>query len=132
LSCYRDKICSGREPRFLAHIGIKDGRKPSFLEFLERIEQQPPREMNRHWMPQSLLIPDAIDLSMLGRFEYFDSHMKMLLERLGLELEDMQKVDSHGTKTGNVFRMTVEERGLINRIYADDFRRFSYEKIYGV
>lgn len=126
LSCYRDKIESGREPRFLTYVGIHDGKKPTFLEFLKRIEQQPVRAMNRHWMPQSALIPKPVDLSMIGRFENIDEHMMTLAEKLGLNSQNLHKMDPHQTKTGNEFQMTCEEFRIVNKIYKEDFKRFSY------
>ncbi len=129
LSCYRDKIQSQREPRFLLSIGIKDGSIPSFLEFLQIISKQNPAQMNRHWMPQARLIPEQIKLSMLGRFENLESDLSLLGKNLGLTDVPLKRVDPHRTDTGNSFELKPSEIDLMNRSYSEDFRRFNYEKL---
>lgn len=127
LSCYRDKIVSQRQPRYAKHLGFEPDQTISFLEFLERIEQSPSHLMNRHWRPQSLLIPKAAKLNFVGRFENLAEDLLKLAEKLQTDSAKIVRMDSHRTGDKSQFDFKRQEVELINRIYYEDFRRFSYE-----
>ncbi|MDA8870356.1 sulfotransferase family protein [Rhizobiaceae bacterium] len=129
MSCFRDKIASGRAPRFRMQLGLPENGEISLLEFLEKVSSQELASMNRHWRPQSALIPERIKLSFLGRFENLNADLEILYQKIGVERSDIKTVDYHRTRTGNNIDLGDKEVKLINMIYREDFSRFNYETI---
>lgn len=129
LSCFRDKIVSGRQPRFRAHLGFPQRGEVSLFEFLERVSLQRIESMNRHWRPQFALIPESIELSFLGRFERLNVDLQVVYEKIGIEKSKVKTRDTHKTDTGNTINLSNREITLINKIYSRDFSRFNYDPI---
>jgi hypothetical protein len=128
-SAYLDKIASRREPRFAGRLRLQ--QDASFVDFLAAVSRQRPREMNRHWRPQSLLIPIGVKLSFLGRFENFDADFAAVKDALGVSAPTVSRRE-HGSGGGAHDELLgPRERALIEEVYAEDFRRFGYARLAG-
>ncbi len=144
VSAYKDKIF-GRDldGRFLEKIGYGPAaRPPSFSEFLHRIADQPPQQMDWHWRPQQLLLMhELIDYHWLGKMEAFESDMTPVFERLGRSNQQMQQqlatrlnaTDRDSRNNSNQPRKAVANPTLSNKdveliqtLYSEDFQRYGY------
>ena len=129
VSAFLDKIVSGREVRFRTMLGFEHDEQVSFLTFLNRISEQEVSKMNRHWRPQSALISPDVKLNFVGRFELFSDDFHRVLEQLGVEETSVSAKRDHQTSaTDNLNLIGADEKALIDRLYGDDFERFSYAK----
>ena len=127
VSCYRDKILSGREPRFRRLLNLPESGNIKLEEFLRCIADQEPARMNRHWRPQHELISRKVNLNFLGRFERFQKDFMEVLERLNVSHSLVNAQRSHATDTGYQVEIASENKKMIQRIYRNDFERFGYE-----
>ena len=140
LSCYLHRIIEERKMNpskavLYAASSFSDTNKPTFAEFLRFIAGQKHGEMERHWQVQSVstlyrhlnydfvgkqenLVPDllAVEKLLYGR-EMFDREA-LLGVRKG------PRVTSAGARMREHY--AAETIGLIQQIYADDFRDFAY------
>lgn len=132
LSCYRDKIARpGAGTRYRESLGLPPSGEVKMDDFLERVAYQETRKMNRHWRPQSDLLPRHLNLDFLGKFENFELEFSNSLKILSLGKYSMKKEDSHATGSSVNWSEEISPRsiGLINEIYKIDFLRFKYEVI---
>ena len=127
VSAFRDKIASGREPRFSKSLGLP--QSATLLDFLRRVSEQEVDAMNRHWRPQSALISPKVKLDFIGRFERFDEDFATVRERLGVTESAVHNRLEHKTSATDYLDLIgAEEKALIDRIYRDDFARFDYAR----
>lgn len=133
LSCYLEKIAGEqwlREKR-LPDLGFAPDEDVSFVEFLRRVEQQPPRQMDIHWAPQHFLLSlDRVAYDFLGRFEQFQPDLARVIERLGLEVPaslPLQRT-AHATGAGQRLEQHYDAEAveLVRHIYRQDFDRLGY------
>ena len=129
VSCYLDKITSQKTARFRSMLGFSGVQPVSFLAFLQRISEQTPNAMNRHWRPQSALISPNVNLDFVGRFERFDEDFSKLCQIIGLPDSGLTEKIHHRTDaSAHTYLIGPEEKALIRRIYRHDFDRFDYER----
>lgn len=133
LAAYLDKLVNNawERERRLPELGFAPDARPTFLEFLESIAQQPPEEMDIHWCPQStLLSPERVPYDFVGRFENFEADFRRVLIALGFLEPSILTENAHATASGNRVAQCIRgnERNVILQIYAEDFDRFLYSR----
>lgn len=127
VSGYRDKM---RMAKFRSEINQVLGREldedVSFDQFLDALEQQDPQNMNPHWRPQHLvLMMDAIEYDYIGRLECISDDLDHIREASGLPIVNLEHRHAANRNSPEV-ELTSERRARIERIYAEDYERFSY------
>nr|WP_246624599.1 sulfotransferase family protein [Oceanobacter mangrovi] len=145
VSAYKDKIYNrDLDGRFLEKLGWPYRYTPDFSTFLQIIAEQPEKQMDWHWRPQSsLLMHDLIDYHWLGKMENFNADMEPVLRRFddGRENLARQQLNSRLNATDRASRdntnqqrqkiptptLTDADVQLIRLLYAEDFRRYGYE-----
>lgn len=129
LSCFIDKFADGpQRQRFRREIGLPEDGDVMLADFLSRLEGQEPCHMNRHWRPQSALIPSKSLIDYVGRVERFDEDFGIVRDRLGIADATQHVVTEHATHARHRMGMIGrKEKALIDRIYGEDFARFGYE-----
>lgn len=125
LSCYRDKIVRESNARFRTYLGLNPSGAVSLTSFLEAVAAQKPEAMNRHWRPQSLLIPASVPVT-IKKFEAFEPHLAEVAEEASLEGFKLIDHSSHSTGKPDTDALDPTDLRLIQQIYADDFSRFGY------
>ncbi len=127
-SVFFDKFQRAGKDRYRDEVGLPRGDEVTLLQFLRAIEFMPPPEMNRHWRPQSIQVPD-VTLDFVGHLETFDSDFAALRQRIGCNAE-AAVTSRRRTGGGNMAQRLIgpEEKAIIDRIYERDFERFGYER----
>ena len=135
ISCYRDKF--EREPRGagyrrkLRELGLPQGKRVSFAEFLEAVGKQPQQLMNSHWRVQYYnVFLDMIRYDEIIRYEelpqrlpslvaglYPAANADVILSRHRHEQSSDELVDRY---------LTPDLKVLAQNIYARDFETFGY------
>jgi len=137
LSCYLDKIVGTAYERKirLPQLGYEPDDEVSFVEFLERVREQPQHLRDIHWSPQWYLmgVHNGLEYDFIGRFENFQSEFEDVLDYLQGDNELIQRTENKQVvKTSandKVLRYYNEaEKQLVDEIYTDDFHYFGYEK----
>ncbi|QIZ81388.1 sulfotransferase family protein [Thalassovita gelatinovora] len=131
LSCYLDKFVQNEiaRPRFLPQLGFSPDSHVTFRDFLLAVRDQTEAECNPHWAPQNFLLnPHAMKYSFIGRFEFLDTHVQLVAERLGFAQYAGQLVAPHRTSAADKVRQHYSraEIDLVQQIYAGDFEAFGY------
>lgn len=131
VSCYRDKMSESSPIRYRDSLDLPAKGDISLNEFLSAISKQKSDAMNRHWRPQSELIPQSFKLDFIGRFESLVEDLTYVLDHLGIEGDSIKALDHHSTGVGTTVldEISVREIAAINKIYAEDFARFGYEML---
>jgi len=127
-SAYLDKVIKDK-----ARIhGVRElGIEPddSYLDLLQVIRLWPRRLLNNHFIPQTMLLKDAMALPNLRVYKY---------ERLATAWEDIADevekrvgngrpyLDVHNATSSSEAETSALERDFVRRIYRDDFRAFAY------
>lgn len=133
LSCYLEKIAGEQYLRDmrLPKLGFEPTDDVSFVDFLRRVAEQQPRQMDAHWAPQAhLLSPRRVDYDFFGRFEYFQADVSRIAERLGLDVPEgyMEIRTAHTTNAGSRLAEYYDDTSvrLVREIYRDDFKLLGY------
>lgn len=136
VSAWRDKINGNRpeKKQILKALGLPPDtvEKPvSFLEFLSAVKETPDEKRDEHWRSQtSLSCADVIPYAFLGRMESFETDIKHIEGKLGLNLEPFYPTEQLKNAVADKRPYTddycEETITLVQTIYADDFQRFSY------
>jgi len=115
-----------------AALGLDVRHNVSFLDFLRRIAELPPQDLDIHWCPQHLLLNfDKIKYDHIGRFERFAEDFSVvqnvIYERSGIKFDtqsvEWRKVDAQSKIK---YFLTKETADLVSRIYASDYECFRY------
>jgi hypothetical protein len=133
LSCYLEKIAGEqwlRDMR-LPVLGFDPHEDVSFVQFLTRVAEQAPADMDIHWAPQSLLLGlGRVEYAFLGRFESFQRDLRCVIEHLGMEVPDhmVSSVTTHTTNARDKIAEHYDDTAvsLVRTIYRDDFARLGY------
>lgn len=133
LSCYLEKIAGEqwlREKRLPA-LGFSPDAEVSFVDFLSRVAEQGPAEMDIHWAPQhALLSLRKVRYDFLGRFEAFHADLGRLIEHLDLDVPPglLHRRTAHVTHAGDRLHdfYDAESVRLVREIYAGDFESLGY------
>lgn len=133
LSCYLEKIAGEQWLRDLRlpELGFAPDAEVSFVDFLRRVAEQDPADMDIHWAPQHFLLSlDKVEYDFLGRFEFFRTHLESVIDVLGLdvprELVEMRTAHVTGAQRRLHDYYDKEAVELVQRIYREDFRRLGY------
>lgn len=136
LSAYLDKIIQNEweRKRHLPLLGFAPDSYPSFLEFLQRIADQNPEDMDIHWCPQTVLTASkSIEMDFIGRFEHFASDFELLCNKIlpnTASKGQIQKIAHHNTGASEKLRELINSdcQAIIKTIYADDFSTYNYSR----
>ena len=124
ISGWKDKVVLG---------GSGGGiHKPELLErfqdfdvFVDWLVEHDPADLNPHFRPQSLLVPDEVDF--VGRTETLNQDLKLVLKHIGLPVDlsipHHNKSGPAGFSIADVAGETLEK---INLLLEPDFKRFGY------
>lgn len=133
LSAYLDKIVINEweRERRLPALGFDSDSTVGFAEFLERIADQNPREMDIHWAPQHLLIGAGRNrYDRIFRFEAFREAATRVFAELGIDGVEgiVESLPHHATGAGDKLREHYgeTEQQLVASIFSEDFERLGY------
>lgn len=133
LSCYLEKIAGQQRLRDLRlpKLGFEPREQVGFTDFLRRVAEQRPREMDIHWAPQHHLLSLAkVSYGFLGRFESFADDLHAVIDRLGLNAPPqlLGQPTSHTTHASDKVRDYFDDEsvGLVRQIYRRDFEALGY------
>lgn len=133
LSCYLEKIVGDQWLRDLRlpKLGFEPTAEVSFVEFLRRVAEQAPSEMDIHWAPQHHLLGlDGIEYSFLGRFECFQADLRAVVDHLSIDAPEqlLSARTTHATDAGSqvLHYFDPESVDLVRHIYRGDFQRLGY------
>jgi len=89
------------------------------------------RERDDHWGIQSrILLLDLLPYDFIGRFEYFETGIRLVLDKLGaLDLMPLA-MQNHSVTSEKGSKFVYDERlaKIVYEVYRQDFERFGYEK----
>jgi hypothetical protein len=133
LSCYLEKIDGEqwlRDMR-LPMLGFEPDEKVTFLDFLHRVAEQEPADMDIHWAPQAhLLSLEKVRYGFLGRFESFHDDLVSVIDRLGMSAPEelLSKRTAHTTNARDKIAEYYDDESveLVQRIYSRDFEQLGY------
>lgn len=133
LSCYLEKIAGEqwlREMR-LPKLGFEPDADVTFAQFLERVAEQDPAEMDIHWAPQHFLLSlGKVRYGFLGRFESFHQDLLSVIEHLEMTVpEDLfRRRTAHTTNAGAKIRRYYDDEcaALVREVYRLDFETLGY------
>lgn len=139
LSAYLDKLVTNQWEKNLRapQLGFDSQADITFLDFLRRIRDQEPAEMDIHWCPQVLLTGmEYIDYDFIGRFERLYDDFQGVLDKLsritpaGLQrsLFTIQEGKFYKTAAADKLKDYYDEEAtrILTEIYARDFELLSY------
>ncbi|MGV6820321.1 MAG: sulfotransferase family protein [Parvularcula sp.] len=133
LSGYLDKIIANdwEWSRRAASFGREIDDKPTFVEFLRFVDQQPPKDRDVHWTEQHLLVGSTdLRLGFIGRFENFRDDFQIICAALDLcvPFGELRSGRSHATNASAKLREFYDGQAinLVQKIYGGDFERFGY------
>jgi len=117
LSGWNDKVVHSNYFEFSAeqHHNMK-----TLGHFLEWLEQQDKKQLDKHFRLQHLLIEHA-QLDFLGRFENFNADFEHVKNKIGLTHTEVPHLNKSKRET---IKLNSEERDLIRKIYAEDYKLF--------
>jgi len=133
LSCYLEKIAGHmwlRDLR-LPELGFQPDEDVTFVEFLRKVADQAPAEMDIHWAPQHhLLSLDKVSYGFLGRFEQLHSDLRSVIAHLGITapagLLARPTLHRTGASEKSAQFYDPESVDLVREIYREDFNRLGY------
>ena len=140
LSCYKSKIEVGIGPKKKL-IAMRDGVSPqnadltkhiSFREFLELISTQDSYDMDIHWRPQvDLTMIDLVKYHFIGRYENFSADVAHIIDDIS-PTDFKFDIPKPRNKTKAAEELDAyfdkECQKLVQKIYANDFEAFKYNK----
>lgn len=96
----------------------------TFSEFVDQVVAEP--HWDSHFMPQSDMA-DRVDF--LGKFESLEDDWRVFRVWSGISsLPNLNHVNANRTSDGcSMTELTPYQRGRLNQIYAEDFKRFGYQ-----
>ena len=130
-SAYLDKVVSRDRPlNALKAMGLR--KSDSFERFLRLIDLWPTSALNDHVMPQARLLSHPLHLPNLHvyKVENLQTDWPKITDEIekasGIRLKPLER--RNRAAADNPWRSLINDRtaSLIRRIYAEDFRRFSY------
>ena len=104
------------------------------LKFLTAINHEALWEGSPHWRPQSWYLRDRPELQIIRHISpgsLCAQLRKLIMARGGWhggEIPTIQKLNRSEDRSDWKYHLGEEEMFMINRIYAEDFERFSYSK----
>jgi hypothetical protein len=131
VSAYFDKVVSGERPlRAMKAMGLR--QSDSFERFLRLIHLWPTSALNDHVMPQARLLSRPMDQPNLSIYKMENLHadwpriVDEIEKASGVRLKPLER--RNHTVREAPWQSFINDRSasLIRRIYADDFRLFSY------
>jgi hypothetical protein len=133
LSCYLEKIAGEqwlREMR-LPKLGFKPDENVEFVEFLRRVAEQAPEDMDIHWAPQQhLLSLGKVRYGFLGRFESFRQDLLSVIGHLEMTVPEglLQRTTPHTTNARDKILEYYDDESiaLVRSIYRRDFEALGY------
>lgn len=133
LSCYLEKIVAdwSERSRLAPSLNFDPNAPISFEDFLRAIERLDDRERDVHYRSQSVLINDRdVRYDFIGRFEQFDLHFPLVLDRIGPGGPDkvIRSIRHHRVDAHLRLHEFYDEipQALVKRIYRNDFLRYGY------
>ncbi|MCT8998437.1 sulfotransferase family protein [Chelativorans intermedius] len=132
-SAYLDKLKTRSDPfPALRRMGLR--RDDSFLRFLRVIRLWPQETLNDHFMPQSLLLKDALKnphikiYKMENLRSIWGEVQWEVAQRTGINLQELGH--RNRSKSELKWKDLYSEKSyhLVRRIYKDDFEMFGYDK----
>lgn len=105
-----------------------------FLSWLSNVNDF--HTANEHWRPQvELLRVESIDYDYIGKLENINLDAPILLKKMGCDISFPSQKDVKFAPTNAKEKLnkyyTAVEISLVDKIYRDDFFRFSYNKMEG-
>ncbi|MGB3511820.1 MAG: sulfotransferase family 2 domain-containing protein [Microcoleaceae cyanobacterium] len=105
----------------------------SFEEFIDFICEQYVKCMDRHWMPQNLLLNyDSNKYDFIGRLENFEEDIHYLFKKIQAPKYIYQYIggkENSSQKTGYTSLWTDELAEKVYEKYKADFEAFGYDKM---
>jgi len=120
VSCYQNKIVEKMKPDYFGECLGK-----SFEYFVKFIQKENLSKSNRHIRLQSRLFP-CNDVDFIGRFENFNSDVKFVLNKIGMGVKDIAKLNTSGRKKNYRDYYNENTREIIRKKYAKDIKIFKY------
>ena len=133
LSCYLEKVAGVqwlRDMR-LPMLGFEPDAEVTFAQFLRRVAEQDPADMDIHWAPQQFLLSfGRIRYGFLGRFESFHQDLLAVVEHLGMTVPEdlLRRRTAHTTNARAKLRHYYDDEcvALVREIYRLDFETLGY------
>ena len=142
LSAYLDKVRrnTGHFHSLRDHVAKQrgtvaedvNGESVSFLEFCKAVEAvRNPSNLDQHWRPQYWhTCADIIPYNLIGKLEEITSFEEKLRDTIGID--DLGFRGGRGHKTDASIQLRKHycsySKDIVDRVYADDFANFGYEK----
>ena len=105
----------------------------SFAEFINFICEQNVKCMDKHWMPQTLILDlDKVDYDFIGRIENFEEDVNYLFNKIQAPKYIYQYIggkENSSRKLGITNIWTDELAEKIYEKYKSDFEAFGYDKM---
>lgn len=124
LSAYLDKVAAGHGKGAAL---MEDAPDREFITFLRELEAKD-YFRNGHYLPQTTMLPGGTRAyDKIGRVERLDDDLREVCERIFGRYDGMVREDAHKTGSANKADLLgPEERAIIARIYAEDYRLLGY------
>lgn len=102
----------------------------SFETFVELLPRLDPRDMNRHWQPQSIItLSDILTYDLVAKLERLGDALPRILAALKTERPfDLHLNASAPADLGDWY--TPKLAAIVAEVYADDFQRFGYDLLF--
>lgn len=131
LSCYVDKIASGRGFEREEYAGVRLKPKIPFGDFVRAVDKIPDEEANGHFRSQyTTLYPDGTLLpDFVGRFENLAEDFAYVARKIDapeMSLPHLMKSDRQVKKTLSTF-YDEELKRIVHRRYEADLELFGYD-----
>ncbi|NES64035.1 MAG: sulfotransferase family 2 domain-containing protein [Okeania sp. SIO2D1] len=105
----------------------------SFAEFINFICEQNVKCMDKHWMPQNLILDyDRVEYNFIGRIENFEEDVNSLFEKIQAPKYMYQYIGGKMNSSQKIGRASLWMDELAEKVYEkykSDFEAFGYEKM---
>jgi len=137
LSAYLEKILN-KKPQAKQILKILDGqynesksdyKDITFSDFLYALKEMSPKDMDKHWRPQYLLLMEPlIQYDFVGKVEKFENDWDVVVSKIKLKPDTRNNVLWHKTNSGELINKyyTPELKKIIKEIYELDFQKYDY------
>lgn len=124
VSGWTNKVINGGTGGGLMRVKSPE-RLRNFNYFVDWLIDQDPAEINIHYRPQTLLVPERVDF--IGRTESLASDLRFVLSRIGLDVDqDIPKENESGPPPLLLQDVSGRTLDTIHSLYRNDFERFGY------
>lgn len=108
---------------------LESASEINFEHFVNYVDETPNNKRDIHWRSQfSLLAPDIINYSFIGKFEDFDKDMSQVLQKLSIRnVSPGSPVNSsRNVRLSEEKHLFLREQSRIEKIYRCDYDAFGY------